>query len=164
MCCVAPDSAADLLVKPRYICPGGCSFQRVYPMGDPLEKFLAWVGGAPKKPIPASSLIKDLGAMTSADTSFSKMPDGRTVFYPYGRLFAKGYVIPTERDYKLLRARITLWMVLSAALTYGVFRWRGYLLGFAALTVCVVFYWAWMRLALRGLQRSSFGGPIRPRQ
>lgn len=135
-------------------------------MADPLERFLAWVGGAPKKSIASAgdSLIKDLAATTSADASFSKMPDGRVVFYPYGRLFAKGYVIPTERGYQTLRARITLWMALSAALTYGAIGWRGYPLGFAVLAGCVVFYWAWMRFAVRGLQRSSFGGPIRPRQ
>jgi hypothetical protein len=60
-------------------------------MDDPLAKFLAWVGAAPKKSVASSgdSLIKDLEATTSADPSFSKMADGREVFYPYGRLFAK---------------------------------------------------------------------------
>lgn len=133
-------------------------------MDDPLEKFLAWVGGAPKRPVSSgASLIKDLRAMTSVDTSFSKMPDGRVVFYPYGRPFAKGYVISTERGYQRLRARISLWMAAMTALTYGAIGWSGYPMGIAVCTVCVVFYWAWMRLALRGLQRSSFG-PIRQRQ
>jgi hypothetical protein len=126
-------------------------------MTDPIEKFLIWVGGAPKEVVASldAAQRKPRDVARIMESGFKKTPDGRIVFYPYGKLTKNGYVIASENDFRRLRALINLWIGLSTALVIVAFRRRGYAIAAAAWIMCSVIYWAWMRLTVQGLQREK---------
>jgi hypothetical protein len=109
----------------------------------------------------------------------TEMPDGRVVYYPFGTLLAKygiaknGYVFPSKHDLLRHRAWIVLWSILwtllwtilsGAAVFYAYLvdhpTWAFPVYAVWLVSGCVL-YWVWQRIALRGLQRSSFIWPPR---
>jgi hypothetical protein len=116
-----------------------------------------------------------------SDNWRTEMADGRVVFYPLGTLLPKygiaknGYVLPSMHDSLKLRAWFMLWWILWIVLWTPLWNAAGYYVpnwGFALYAVWFaayavglvsgcVFYWIWMRIALRGLPRSTFIWPPR---
>jgi hypothetical protein len=83
---------------------------------------------------------------------FKPTPDGQKVFYPWGNLNKRGYVISSDCDYDRLRRRINLWIGVSIASTAGAIRLKGFLAGCAVMAVSLVFYLTWMLYLLRRFQ------------
>jgi hypothetical protein len=124
-------------------------------MPDPIERFMAWVGGAPEGTIASLERAEknEKNKPPTLEAWFDRTPDGQVLFHPWGRLSKRGYVIASQSDLQKLRRRINLWMGLSTTAAYAAMHRYGYLVGLAVMTACCVFYGVWMRIALRGLPR-----------
>jgi hypothetical protein len=83
---------------------------------------------------------------------FRTAPEGLKVFYPWGRLCKRGYVVGSERDYNRLRRLINLWMIIAGVSLALASRRLGYLAGCATLVFWSAFYFFWMRHVVRRLQ------------
>jgi hypothetical protein len=103
-------------------------------------------------------------ALTSS--SFKTTLDGHRLFFPWGVL-GRGYVIGSEPEYKRLRGHVKIYLIIGIAgaipaglaAAKGVLTTRDYLAGFVVAAawglLCIVFYIAWLRYLLRGLQPSD---------
>lgn len=91
---------------------------------------------------------------------FKPISDGHKVFYPWGNLCKRGYVVGSERDYGRLRRQINLWIGIATVSTIGAFRLQGYLAACATVVVSLAFYFLWMRRVVRKL--SPYTAPQSP--
>jgi hypothetical protein len=85
--------------------------------------------------------------------SFKTARDGRRSFFPWGVL-GRGYVIGLEPDYERLRYVIKAYIIVAMALIISSLALLGYLAGLVV-GALIVFYAAWTRYLLRGLQPSE---------
>jgi hypothetical protein len=90
---------------------------------------------------------------------FKTTPDDRQVFYPWGNLNKQGYVITSRRDFRRLQTQINIWIGVSIASIIAAARWH-LLIACAVCVVCSVFYFAWMRWLVRGLQPYDAPEPL----
>jgi len=91
-------------------------------------------------------------ALTSS--AFKTTQDGRRLFFPWG-VCGRGYVIGSELDYERLRGRIKIFLIVGMALMLGTVALHTYLVGLLVLAALYVFYLAWTRYLLHGLQPSD---------
>jgi hypothetical protein len=89
-----------------------------------------------------------------ASSSFKTAADGRQLFFPW-RAWGRGYVIGSELGYARLRRQITIYNIAAIVLIVGTLIPLGFVAGFAMAAALMVFYLAWTRYLLRGLQPSD---------
>lgn len=85
---------------------------------------------------------------------FKTTPDGRRLFFPWGVL-GRGYVVGSELDYERLRGQIKIFVIAGMALMLGTVALQRFLAGLLVLAALYVFYLAWTRYLVRGLQQSD---------
>jgi len=90
-------------------------------------------------------------ALTAAN--FKATPEGRRLFFPWGAM-GTGYALPSEAGYRRLRRLLNIYNVLSLALIVVAVIIRPFA-GIAVAALLVIAREAWMRMELRGLQRST---------
>jgi hypothetical protein len=83
------------------------------------------------------------------ESLFKIRSDGSTVFFPWGTLIKRGYVIPSQDKVRRLRMQIHIWFVVSIGLTSV--SWD-LLVGCVMLGVCFAFYVVWMDFTVSGLE------------
>jgi hypothetical protein len=91
-------------------------------------------------------------ALTSS--SFKTTRDGRRLFFPWG-VCGRGYVIGSELDYERLRGQIKIFFIVVMALMLGAVALQRYLAALLVLAALYLFYLAWTRYLLQGLQPSD---------
>jgi hypothetical protein len=91
-------------------------------------------------------------ALTSS--YFKTAPDGRKLFFPWGVL-GRGYAFASEQDYERLRRQVKAYTVVSLALIIGAAALQAYVGAVVIGAFLIVFYVAWTRYLLRGLQPSD---------
>lgn len=91
---------------------------------------------------------------------FQIMADGRTVFFPFGRL-GRGYELDPGPDGERLRRGYSAWYVACIIMVAAAVPWAGYLGALAAGLMWVVLYTAWAFYAVRRLKPSDEKFPFR---
>ncbi|MBW7967336.1 hypothetical protein [Bradyrhizobium sp. BR 10261] len=96
-------------------------------------------------------------AVTSG--SFKTTEDGRRLFFPWGTL-GRGYVLPSENDYRRHRTQVKAYMVATFAFILVPSLFRAWALGVSLVIALIGFYGFWMWFLLRRLdvadERLSF--------
>lgn len=85
-------------------------------------------------------------------TWFKKLPDGRWLFYAYGRL-RRGYILSSEQEVRRLLIQIWLWLLISLFSTFGVYWWRGILAACVPFAFWSAVYLVWIGFRARNWER-----------
>jgi hypothetical protein len=89
-----------------------------------------------------------------ASSAFKMTRDGRMAFYPWGK-FGKGYVAPTEAQYRKLRRFVTWFYIAILPLCILAGAAGHWLFLIPVLLVVVPVYWVFVRSLTRGLPRTD---------
>jgi hypothetical protein len=81
---------------------------------------------------------------------------GRWLFYPWGKVPKRGYIISSEQEARRLVIQIFLWLSVSTLSTLGVYLRKGILAGCVSMSFWLVVYYTWMGFRVRRWQR--YGG------
>jgi len=91
---------------------------------------------------------------TIASSAFKMTRDGRMAFYPWGRL-GKGYVAPSEAQYRKLRRAVTWFYIAMLPLGLLAAAAGHWVLFIPLLVVVIPVYWIIVRFLTRGMPRTD---------
>jgi len=74
------------------------------------------------------------------------------VFYPWGRLWGRGYVLNSQREFARLLIQINLYIFIGLSSLFVIDSWKGFLAACGFLGIWVLVYALWMRYLLRQLK------------
>jgi hypothetical protein len=83
---------------------------------------------------------------------FQTLPDGREVFYPWGRVWGRGYVLNSQREVARLRFQTSLYVFIGLSSLLVIDSWKGVFSACGFLGVWGLVYALWMRYLLPKLK------------